>query len=92
MGWYATRTIIILHVYIVKYLCHWPVVFPGAVHPSKALKQYREATGIDARLIVSAMTSNEFTLADPEDPGMLDMAGFDSAAPDVIRTFALGEI
>ena len=30
------------------------------------------------------MTSNGFTLADPDDPGMLDMAEFDSAAPEVI--------
>ena len=65
---------------------------PGAVHPAKALKDYRKSTGIEARLIVSAMTSNGFTLADPNDPGMLDMAGFDSAAPDIIRSFALGEI
>ena len=38
------------------------------------------------------MAANEFTIADPEDAGMLDMAGFDSAAPEVIRNFALGEI
>lgn len=62
----------------------------GPVHPSEALKQYRESSGIDAKLIVCAMTSNGFTLADPEDRGMLDMAGFDSAAPDIIRQFVLG--
>ena len=64
----------------------------GQVHPSQALKQYREATGINARLIVCAMCSTKFTIADPNDPGMLDMAGFDSAAPEVIRSFASGEI
>ena len=56
------------------------------------MKQYRKASGIDARLIVCAMESNGFTIADPDDAGMLDMAGFDSAAPEVIRNFALGEI
>lgn len=64
----------------------------GKIHPSKALQQYRKAMGIDARLIVCAMAANQFTLADPDDAGMLDMAGFDSAAPEIIRTFALGEI
>ena len=64
----------------------------GAVHPAKALQDYRKSSGIQARLIVCAMTSNGFTLADPEDAGMLDMAGFDSAAPNIIRSFALGEI
>ena len=64
----------------------------GQVHPSEALRQYRAASGIDAKLIVVAMTSNGFTLADPNDSGMLDIAGFDSAAPEVMRNFALGEV
>ena len=63
----------------------------GAVHPAEALRQYRRASGIwNAKLIVCAMTSNGFTLADPEDPGMLDMAGFDSSGPEVMRNFVLG--
>lgn len=37
--------------------------------------------GIDAKLIVVSMTATEFTLADPNDAGMLDMVGFDTAAP-----------
>ena len=60
------------------------------MHPSEALKQYRTQSGIDAKLSVCAMTSSGFTLADPDDRGMLDMAGFDSAAPDIIREFVLG--
>ena len=44
---------------------------------------------VGSLLIVCAMTSNGFTLVDPDDPGMLDMAGFDSAAPEVIRNFVL---
>ena len=65
----------------------------GKVHPAQALREYRKKSGIwNAKLIVCAMTSNEFTLADPEDPGMLDMAGFDSAAPEIIRNFSLGFI
>ncbi|CAB4029662.1 60 kDa SS-A Ro ribonucleo, partial [Paramuricea clavata] len=63
------------------------------IQPSEALRQYREHSGIrDAKLIVVAMTSNGFTIADPDDPGMLDMAGFDSAAPEVMREFILGNI
>jgi 60 kDa SS-A/Ro ribonucleoprotein len=34
------------------------------------------------------MTSNEFTIADPEDAGMLDVVGFDTAAPAVMADFA----
>ncbi|XP_046843847.1 60 kDa SS-A/Ro ribonucleoprotein-like isoform X2 [Xenia sp. Carnegie-2017] len=62
----------------------------GYIHPSKALKRYREHTGIQAKLIVVAMTSNGFTIADPNDSGMLDIVGFDSAALHVMREFVLG--
>ncbi len=64
----------------------------GKIHPNQALQQYRLAMGIDAKLIVCGMASNGFSIADPDDSGMLDMAGFDSAAPEIIRSFAMGEI
>ena len=54
------------------------------------LRRYREKTGIDARLIVVAMTSGGFTLADPSDAGMLDVVGFDASAPQIIRDFVMG--
>ena len=33
------------------------------------------------------MTSNGFTLADPNDGGMLDVVGFDTSVPAVIADF-----
>lgn len=59
----------------------------GAVHPVQALRQYRERTGIPARLVVVGMVSNGFSIADPDDAGMLDVVGFDTAAPAVIADF-----
>ena len=59
----------------------------GAVHPSAALRCYREATGIAAKLVVVGLTSTGFTIADPADGGMLDVVGFDSAAPALIGDF-----
>lgn len=59
----------------------------GQVHPVQALQAYRQATGIPAKLIVVGMTSNGFTIADPNDAGSLDIVGFDSAAPAVISDF-----
>lgn len=47
---------------------------------------------IPAKLIVCGMTSNGFTIADPDDRGMLDMCGFDTGALDVIRNFTLDVI
>ncbi|XP_071090580.1 RNA-binding protein RO60-like [Haliotis cracherodii] len=65
----------------------------GNIHPSEALRQYRKWSGLwDARLIVCGMASNEFTIADPDDPGMMDVVGFDSAAPEAMRSFVMGEI
>lgn len=62
----------------------------GRIHPHEALRQYRERTGIPARMIVVGMTATEFSIADPDDPGMLDIAGFDTAVPTLITDFARG--
>ncbi|XP_028395001.1 60 kDa SS-A/Ro ribonucleoprotein-like [Dendronephthya gigantea] len=65
----------------------------GPTHPANALRLYREHSGIrDAKLIVVAMTSNGFTIADPDDQGMFDIVGFDAEAPNVMREFILGNI
>lgn len=64
----------------------------GKVHPVQALKQYRDKTGIDARLIVVGMVSNGFTIADPNDRGMLDVVGFDTATPQLMSDFAHEEV
>ena len=34
------------------------------------------------------MVANNFTIADPHDAGMLDVVGFDTAAPTLIADFA----
>ena len=61
--------------------------WPGDTHPCEALRQYRERTGIAAKLVVVAMTSTGFTIADPEDAGTLDVVGFDASAPQIIADF-----
>lgn len=64
----------------------------GKIHPFQALKEYRKKMKIDAKLIVMGMTSTGFTIADPSDPGMLDLVGLDSSAPQLISNFARGEL
>jgi 60 kDa SS-A/Ro ribonucleoprotein len=64
----------------------------GDVHPSQALRRYRERTGINAKLTVVGMVSNGFTIADPNDSGMLDVVGFDTAAPQLMADFAAGRM
>jgi 60 kDa SS-A/Ro ribonucleoprotein len=62
----------------------------GKVHPFQALAEYRHRMGRAAKLVVVGMTATEFTIADPTDPGMLDVVGFDAAAPQVMADFARG--
>lgn len=64
----------------------------GKIQPVQALEKYRQATGIGAKLIVVGMTSSGFTIADPNDAGMLDVVGFDGATPALMAKFAKGEI
>lgn len=62
----------------------------GPVHPCQALRAYREKTGIPAKLCVMGMTATAFSIADPNDPGSLDVVGFDAATPQIVADFARG--
>ncbi|KNE71960.1 hypothetical protein AMAG_16383 [Allomyces macrogynus ATCC 38327] len=67
----------------------------GSIHPAKALRQYRAAPefGVaDAKLAVIAFEASNRSIADPKDPGMMDMVGFDSSGPEVLRSFVMGEL
>ncbi|HEY1801911.1 MAG TPA: TROVE domain-containing protein [Terriglobales bacterium] len=59
----------------------------GNVHPAQALRQYRSEFVGDAKAVVVGMTSNGFTLANPNDRGMMDVVGFDTSVPAVISDF-----
>jgi 60 kDa SS-A/Ro ribonucleoprotein len=49
------------------------------------LKQYRKVMNKpETKLVIVAMTSNGFSVADPNDPYMLDVVGFDSSTPAAI--------
>lgn len=62
-----------------------------SVHPAQALKEYRESCSLpDTRFVVCAMCSQGFSLAPPDELGMLDMAGCDSHTLQLIQDFATG--
>jgi 60 kDa SS-A/Ro ribonucleoprotein len=60
----------------------------GKVHPARALEDYRQKMGRDAKLIACGMTATNYSVADPDDPGMLDVVGFNASCPAVISKFA----
>ena len=62
------------------------------IHPQVALENYRKATGVDAKLIVVGMVANQLTIADPKDKNTLNLAGFDTATPELISMFVKGLI
>lgn len=64
---------------------------PGDVHPAEALKEYRKTFNLpQTRFIVCAMSSQGFSLAPPDEPGMLDIAGCNVKILQVIQDFARG--
>ena len=63
-------------------------IWDGGLHPVQALWCYRERAGIATHLVGIEMTSNGSTIADPNDPGMLVVGGFDPAAPAAVSGFA----
>jgi 60 kDa SS-A/Ro ribonucleoprotein len=62
----------------------------GKVQPMDALRTYRQMVNPEARLIVVGMTATDFTIADPQDGGTLDVVGFDASAPGLISNFIAG--
>lgn len=63
----------------------------GPEHPTQSLARYRKLVP-EARLASIAFTATDFTIADPKDPGQLDVVGFDGATPELLSAFARGEL
>jgi hypothetical protein len=62
------------------------------IHPQVALEQYRKATGVDAKLVVVGMVANQLSISDHRDRNTLNLAGFDTATPELISMFVRGQI
>lgn len=59
----------------------------NTIEPSMALQLYRNQMNKNTKLIVVALTSNGFTIANPDDSNMMDVCGFDSNMYDMIYEF-----
>ena len=59
----------------------------GDKHTCQALVEYRQKSGIAAKLIVINMVANMTSLCDVEDHGSLDVVGFDASVPALINEF-----
>lgn len=66
--------------------------YMGNMHPFQALEAYRSKSGRAAKLAVVGLTATEFSIANPNDAGMLDVVGMDSHAPALLADFARGMV
>ena len=65
----------------------------GNGHPYQWLEKYTEVKNINAGYIaVGINASHGFTLADPRNPRMVDIVGFDPGAPRLISNIAEGKL
>jgi len=60
--------------------------------PSIVLAEYNKVMKTNARLATIGMVSNGFTIAEPNNPNMIDIVGFDTATLEIVRRFAQGEL
>ncbi|XP_076436651.1 RNA-binding protein RO60-like [Babylonia areolata] len=59
----------------------------------KAFREYKEAKGVpDAKLVMCGLTANHVQFASSEEPGILDIAGFDATVPDLIQHFVTNSL
>lgn len=64
----------------------------GEITPSKALMQYRKELNMpNSKLVTCGLSNANMKTADPHDPRMIDIAGFDATVPSVINRFILDE-
>ncbi|MEV8639425.1 TROVE domain-containing protein, partial [Streptosporangium sp. NPDC051023] len=59
----------------------------GRSHASQALASYRSFINSATRVVVAAMTPGGYTIGDPADPGVLNIAGLDASLPMVVNGF-----
>ncbi|GLG97094.1 60 kDa SS-A/Ro ribonucleoprotein [Gryllus bimaculatus] len=63
----------------------------GRLKAAEELKKYRESLNMpNSKFVVCGLTCPKFSIASEDDPGMLDIAGFDEQVPRVIEAFSRG--
>lgn len=86
---YAKENNIAVDTFVVMTDCE---TWAGSMHPHVALERYRQHSGIDAKLVVMGMTATNISIANPMDPGMLDIAGADASVPKLVSDFSVGRV
>lgn len=65
----------------------------GKNHPNQALATYRRVMNKpEAKLVSCGLNVSDVSISDPRDRGMMDVVGFDAAAPQLIGEFIAGRL
>lgn len=64
----------------------------GHTHNQAVLEEYRKRFNPNARLVNVQMTANRASMVSGKDKLALEVVGFDTSAPNIIKMFAEGEI
>jgi 60 kDa SS-A/Ro ribonucleoprotein len=59
----------------------------GRQHPVQALASYRQSLNPHAQVVIASMTATGFTINEPGDAGVLNLAGMDASLPQVVNGF-----
>lgn len=59
----------------------------GRSHPAQALNAYRAEINPETRMVVCTLTPAGYGIGDPQDPGVLNVAGTDASLPLVVNGF-----
>ncbi|WP_188195990.1 TROVE domain-containing protein [Nonomuraea sp. SYSU D8015] len=59
----------------------------GRMHATQALAAYRRTVAPGTRVIVAAMTAAGYSIGDPQDEGVLNVAGLDASLPLIVNGF-----
>ncbi|MFC4112203.1 TROVE domain-containing protein [Nonomuraea zeae] len=59
----------------------------GRSHPAQALARYRQALNPRAGVVVAAMTAAGYSIGDPKDERVLNVAGLDASLPMIVNGF-----
>ena len=66
----------------------WRALIERGLPQAALIRQLPRST----RLIVVGLTATNVSIADPNNPAMLDIAGFDAAVPNLIADFSRGDL
>lgn len=62
----------------------------GKIHVKEAIREHRNRMNVPAKAVFAAFAVSEYSVADPDDAGQMNVVGLDAATPIIISDFVSG--